>query len=309
MQKKANNKEICALVVLLKDCNNSCLFCSNKRFKDIPNNLIFMNKALKNAREKKADNVNFTGGEPTIHPNIFDVAKYAKDIGFKWVSINTNGRMLSYPNFCRQLIKSGVNQIDVSTICSKKDIHDSLTQSSGSFNQTIKGIRNVVATREYKKGKISLGISIVLCKSNYKDIKKICRDYADLGASSFRIKVVQGFGSGIKEFKRHSVKLSMYKKYLVDALEFCIKKDIDIKVKNYPICLMKEYHSILKKPKNNFFLFYVKNSDLMISDKNPFEEGVYSGKCKCCKQKNACWKISKGYYEAYKDQELDALMG
>jgi len=36
--------------------------------------------------------VQFSGGEPTIHPQIIDFVKAAKDRGIPFVMINTNGK-------------------------------------------------------------------------------------------------------------------------------------------------------------------------------------------------------------------------
>ena len=58
---------------------------------------------LNKARER-CDSVVLVGGEPTIRKDIIEIVKYAKQLGFKKIQIQTNGRRFAYKNFC---IKKG----------------------------------------------------------------------------------------------------------------------------------------------------------------------------------------------------------
>lgn len=71
-------------------CNLNCEFCSNKKrdgnefsFPEIKNILnVFRTLGLKS--------VEFTGGEPTLHPNINEIVEYAHGIGIR-CAIKSNG--------------------------------------------------------------------------------------------------------------------------------------------------------------------------------------------------------------------------
>ena len=48
--------------------------------------------------------VQFSGGEPTIHPQIIDFVRAAKDRGIPFVMINTNGKRIAHDDrFLEQL--------------------------------------------------------------------------------------------------------------------------------------------------------------------------------------------------------------
>ncbi|MQY61895.1 radical SAM protein, partial [archaeon] len=54
----------------------------------------------------------FSGGEPTIRKDLFELVKKAKELGFHHVEVNTNGLLLAQSvDFCRGLLESGVSTV------------------------------------------------------------------------------------------------------------------------------------------------------------------------------------------------------
>ena len=54
----------------------------------------------------------FSGGEPTIRKDLFDLVKKAKELGFHHVEVNTNGlRLAKSLDFCRGLLEAGVSTV------------------------------------------------------------------------------------------------------------------------------------------------------------------------------------------------------
>ena len=82
------------------NCNNLCQFCvqGDKRFKFKNRTIKQIKQALEEAKDTGNNGVVFTGGEPTIHPNIIDVVFFASKLGFNPIQIQSNGRMFSIEN-------------------------------------------------------------------------------------------------------------------------------------------------------------------------------------------------------------------
>ena len=54
----------------------------------------------------------FSGGEPTIRRDLFELVKMAKELGFRHLEVNTNGlRLAQSVDFCRGLKESGVSTV------------------------------------------------------------------------------------------------------------------------------------------------------------------------------------------------------
>lgn len=148
-------------------CNNFCLFCMEAdRAKIHAETKEFVENRVYDflRRNRKMKKVIFTSGEPTLNPDLIKYVRHAKKMGFKTISIISNGRMYSNEKFCLALLKEGVNEFIVSIHGHKKETHDALTRTPGSFEQTAKGLANLSRIRKY--GPFHLTISIVINKIN-----------------------------------------------------------------------------------------------------------------------------------------------
>jgi len=74
-------------------CNYNCRFCFSQKLGKEIDNLDYVKKILEKLNALKIEKMNFVGGEPLLHPLIFDVVRLAKSMGFV-VSVVSNGYYL-----------------------------------------------------------------------------------------------------------------------------------------------------------------------------------------------------------------------
>jgi radical SAM protein with 4Fe4S-binding SPASM domain len=86
--------------------------------------------------------LSFSGGEPLMRKDFFEVAAYAKK-KIPYISIATNGTLLTKDNV-KRLKEVGVDYVEISLDGASKEVHDSFRRVSGCFEKTMKGIRNCV---------------------------------------------------------------------------------------------------------------------------------------------------------------------
>ena len=70
-----------------------------------------MLQTLRQRRPVPCKVVQFTGGEPTIHPNFIESLKMAKEMGFGQIQIATNGKNLSDLYFARRCREAGLHSL------------------------------------------------------------------------------------------------------------------------------------------------------------------------------------------------------
>lgn len=166
-----------AKVVIGFACNNNCSFCYAKENRHIPSkNTNVIKKELEAIFKHGYERVHLIGGEPTVRKDIVEIISFARQLGFKDVMITTNGRMFSYADFTKKILDAGLTQIAVSLHGHNADVHDSLTQVSGSFNQVIEGIQQL-----QKNGFERIGINTVITAKNYEFLPELAKLAITLG--------------------------------------------------------------------------------------------------------------------------------
>lgn len=209
---RCNEKDAQAKVLIGFQCNNHCLFCFEKKHRNVPDkDFDELKQELRVVWEKGYRRVHFIGGEPTIYPSLLELIRYAKKLGFAEVMITTNGRMLAYKQYVSQLIDSGINQIVVSIHGPNAHVHDKLTGVSGSFKQTLQGIRNLK-----ESGTKGVGVNIVITKQNYKHLPEIAKLAKSLGID--RVEFL--FVSVIDDYTLHTPAISKVYPYLIKAFKY-----------------------------------------------------------------------------------------
>lgn len=112
-------------------CNHSCSFCYHSRMKRKKRvmDLDLAKRVLQEAFDLGARECGLaTTGEPLINPHIFEIARFAKDIGFEYVYFSSNGAALNEEKV-DAILESGLDNVKFSinagTAESYKTVHGS----------------------------------------------------------------------------------------------------------------------------------------------------------------------------------------
>jgi len=130
-------------------CQNDCLHC----YVGGPHKTEEMNtenwkRVLNKMKELGIFIATFTGGEPTLREDLPELIAHAQKIGIV-TGLVTNGRRLKDRDFVSILEKAGLDFAQVTLESSNPEIHDQMTESKGSWQETIEGIRNLIPTTIY----------------------------------------------------------------------------------------------------------------------------------------------------------------
>lgn len=275
-------------------CNNLCRFCvqGDKR-------KIYPNKTDKEVRNILKENaahrqgVVFTGGEPTIRKELVGWVAYAKDLGYKAIQIQTNGRLFAYKDYCRALIKAGANEFGPAVHGSTAKIHDSLTCSPGSFKQTIRGIKNLVSLDQY------VGTNSVINKINYRDLPKLAELLVSLGVNQFQfafIHINRIIASNQKLVEEIIPRHSAVEPYVKKGLQIGVKAGIPVMTEAIPYCLMGGYEDFVVEkniPDTNVY-----DADFQVEDYTNYRRNLGKARGPAC-PKCKYFKICEGPWKEY----------
>lgn len=166
-------------------CNNRCGWCYAQNELDKARDLSDQNRELfldffSYLSVKK---IVLIGGEPTIYPNITRLIEDATNRDIR-VGMVSNGRKLAdYYNFCKNLKEAGIQSTTISIQGSTAEIHDKITKVSGSFDQSLRGIENLILTG------IDASTETVMSRDNGEDLENIVdlTEQYDLKQSAYSI--------------------------------------------------------------------------------------------------------------------------
>lgn len=103
----------------------------------------------------------FSGGEPLVRQDFFDLAEKAASLGIR-PTLSTNGTLIDRPT-ARRLKDTGVGYVGIS-LDGLESNHDYFRSQKGAFNKTMQGIENCVAIGQ------KVGLRFTINRHNYDDV-------------------------------------------------------------------------------------------------------------------------------------------
>ena len=119
-------------------------------------------KILDKCRAVGIPQVTFTGGEPTMREDLFELISYAR-----WFisRLNTNGIRLT-PDYCKKLREAELDSVQITFYSADSDVHNRLV-GAARYEETLAGIKNALA-----RG-LSVSINTPLCTLNRDYVKTL----------------------------------------------------------------------------------------------------------------------------------------
>jgi MoaA/NifB/PqqE/SkfB family radical SAM enzyme len=308
---KKNNRIKKTVIIVGYQCNNRCQFCIDANKRDLVNKTTSqIKREMIEARDRGATYLELIGGETTIRPDALELISFAKNLGFKTISMATNGRMLSYPEYVQKIIKAGLTDVIFSIHGASSKIHDSLTQSPGSFKELLKGLVNF-KKMNFKK----IGSNTTIVKQNYRFLPQIGQFIKDQGIKNAEfIFVDPNCGGAYNNFNKLVPRISQIAPYVKKCLDIGKKNKLPHwSIRYVPLCYFQDYLEQVSELQEvrtfqtehlapDFENFDVESSRALIGRQK-------TEKCKDCRLFDQCEGIWKEYLKHYGDKELKPIAG
>lgn len=208
-----------------KQCNLYCKHCYRESSPDeeIQDELTTEEgkKLLRDMKKANLGTIVFSGGEPLLRPDIFQLIEYACSLGIMPL-MGSNGTLIT-PEVARKLKSSGLSAIAISVDSLNKEVHDDFRGKKGSLEKTIAGIKNSIDAG------LKVQINTTISRYNLGDIDEVMEYAEKVGASSCHMLFLVDVGRG-KTIDVTQLDKTEYK----DTINKIIEKDLDIRIK--PTC-------------------------------------------------------------------------
>jgi len=215
-------------------CNNHCLFCLEDRERRTRSDFSDQDRALELYPPK--DSVLFTCGEPTLAEHLVVWIQRAAQLGYRDIELVTNGRRPAYRSFAERLVRAGLTAVTVSIHGDSARLHDSHTAVRGSFEQSVAGLRNLVALRR-ALGRPLVTTSTVLTRRNLEHAQRIVAFLAGHGVDRIILNYVEPENEALRRFDQLVPRMAEAAERLRDIRPVA---GVELKVEGLPACLLRE---------------------------------------------------------------------
>lgn len=180
------NGPMLGVLILTYQCNQQCIMCdlwrpleSCKKMNKEALTIEEWEKVIDDLVDMGASAVIFSGGEPLLKKDILILIKYAKERGLL-TNISTNGILLE-PELIKQLLDVGLDEVNISLDGINASTHDKIRGSPGSYEKTIRAIRNISLLRENHQNRILLTVTCSISEINLNEVIELVSFVSDLG--------------------------------------------------------------------------------------------------------------------------------
>ena len=223
-------------IQVVRHCNHFCGFCSNPT-SAYHHTFESMALLVDDLVERGYFGVVLTGGEPTLHPELPRIARYAKDAGLH-VRMITNGWRLAEESFAEELAEAGVELVHVSIYSVRPEIEARIRGVEDTLERAHAALAN--AGRVGIEANVNCVINALNADHLDENVRELVRLHPhvrhfvwnNLDPSMGRAEVNQAqFVPRLADFE-----LSLHR-----ALRFLSKSGRTFRVERVPLCYMTDF--------------------------------------------------------------------
>jgi MoaA/NifB/PqqE/SkfB family radical SAM enzyme len=119
-----------------------------------------------------------SGGEPLFRPDIFEIARYAKDKGLT-VALATNGTLVTR-EIAVKVKEAGIQRVSVSLDGATPKVHDEFRKLPGSFEAALRGLALL------KEAGVETQVNCTIARHNVHQVEEIYNLTGKCGDSEYR---------------------------------------------------------------------------------------------------------------------------
>ncbi|MBN1345745.1 MAG: radical SAM protein [Phycisphaerae bacterium] len=191
---------------ITRTCNLKCVHCySDSEAKSYEGELSGqeVRRVLDDLAAFKVPAVLFSGGEPLIRPDLFELIEYARGKGLH-VVLSTNGTLIT-PEIASRLVDLKLAYVGISLDSATPAVHDKFRGTPGAFERTMRGFRNCVEAGQ------KVGLRLTLSRPTFENLDGVF-DFIEaekINRACFYHLVPTGRGKGVLDLSRAESRQAM----------------------------------------------------------------------------------------------------
>ena len=302
-----------AVVDINRACNARCRMCYyTYEQSDWSKSVEEVQNELRAGLERGNTSVDFTGGEPTIYPQMAEVIRYAESIGLH-TCIITNG--LAFEKV-KKLAEARCTEWLLS-IHGFEEQQDRVLNIQGAWDKMNR------TARFLNESGCFVRVNCTLTRYNFKDLPKLTAYYdREVGPRIVNfINFNPHYEWGrheqpeiVKRLNEVQVCASEVAPWLKQALDYLNERKYWVNVRYFPLCLLKGYeHHVCNNPQVMFdpyewdYGVFPKTAEVYLEHGREFQRRINTreGVCASCGMIDVCGGLNRNYAQLHGFSELD----
>lgn len=203
---------------ITSECNLRCIHCYN--FSGLPHENELSAEEIKRKLEEMSvigvENITFSGGEPLIRKDFFEIANHAISLKFKSVGIATNATLIDR-EIARKLKLSDLD-VQVSIDGDVAVIHDTMRGMKGAFDRATRGIELL-----QEEGN-EVSVCTTATKLNVDRIPNIIQLMQNLNIKYYRVQGLMPMGRG----RINRERLGLSPQRMKELVKYLVSRNIEV---------------------------------------------------------------------------------
>ncbi|MBU4300501.1 MAG: radical SAM protein [Nanoarchaeota archaeon] len=286
------------------ECNNNCLHCAadSEKQRNLSLSIEDIERLLKKIDEMKDVEVELSGGEPTLKPELYYfLARLTESHPEIKHVLLTNGRTFSNPNNAAKLSEYNPYSIFVPLHADTRELHDKISGAKNSFDETMLGLKNMY---EYR---LPVNIKTVVNKLNYQRMPNLVEMVAQTlpECKWITLNGLELSGRALKNKDMLGIRISDTKTHIEKAIDMANKYGLRIATYSIPPCILsKDYWKYVGRKRRNVIITKTPTTDMKRVE---LTYGTVP-ECKECRFFNGCTGAWYSYFEVYGKDELKPVI-
>jgi radical SAM protein with 4Fe4S-binding SPASM domain len=189
-----------------------------------------MKKVIDDYKDIGTTGIGFTGGEPMLRNDIFELIKYTKSKGMV-THMSSNGFMLN-KKIASKIMQSGLDAIGFSLDGATARTHDKIRGIKGSYDRVINSIKLLNGLNKRRKKKLIIVVVTVISTLNLHEIKDLVALLRNLEVDKISFIPFHDIGvlsNGTPSMNKHKIRAKEMKE-LDKVIDFLIKAKKELSI-------------------------------------------------------------------------------
>jgi MoaA/NifB/PqqE/SkfB family radical SAM enzyme len=294
-----------ALIKVGYACNEHCTFCHTLDVRHIDDSAESVFFKIRRAHQLGHRMVVFSGGEPTIRPEIGDWASYVASLGLD-LGFVTNGRRFAYPDFVEAMLARRLRYVYLSFHGGTARVHNSLVRADA-YAESLQAIRNL-------HGRVPvLTVNCVVTPTNIGKLRELVDLLLPLQQLTLKFSMTAPKGGGDKLFEHVIPRVTDCAAAVADAIRYGTERRGEAPGPRFghdgiPLCLLPGMENLYDDLRTNDFRTM---SEVGEPDFFPVDDVIKvqpEGACGGCSRRGPCPGLFRGYVERF-PEDVGVLRG